>query len=110
MEDLPPPPGQLPPLPHAPLEAPWPPEIHTAHMQLVSSFDSSRRALNLDESDPVRLRFHLDRAVTVMVSIVDSLAAQEHPHLPINHINSLAHSVATLVIYLRNTLDGSEIR
>lgn len=111
MDCVPPPPISLPPLPPAANDTPWPAETVTAHVQLTSAFNSARNALNLDESDPIKLRFHLDRASTFMVSIIDALAtAQDQSLLPDGHIVSLAQGVGSLVVYLRNTLDGAVVR
>jgi hypothetical protein len=108
MEFVPPPPASLPPLPLVANNTPWPAEVVTAHEQLISTFNSARHALNLDESDPVKLRFHLDRASTIMVSVIEALVSQST--LPDEHIVSLAQGVGSLVVYLRNTLEGAEVR
>lgn len=108
MEFVPPPPASLPPL--VPTDTPWPAEIVTAHERLTSMFSSARNALNLDESDPIKLRFHLDRASTIMVSIIDALATQNVATLPDQYIISLAQDVGSLVVHLRHALDGAEVR
>lgn len=111
MDFIPAPPDCLPPLPVTANNTPWPADTVSAHAQLLSAFSSARNALNLDESDPIKLRFHLDRASTVMVSIIDALAAaQDRSLLPDEHIISLAQGVGSLVVFLRNMLDGAVVR
>jgi hypothetical protein len=102
MEFVPPPPASLPPLPLAANNTPWLAEVVTAHEQLISIFNSARHALNLDESDPVKLRFHLDRASTVMVPVIEALVSQstlpdEHITIPIGSF--LCFQIRALIFY-----------
>jgi hypothetical protein len=103
-------PEGLPSLPEPPTDHPWSADVITAYQELNASFDSARRALNLDESDPIRLRYHLDRASGFMVNIVDALGTREVNPLPSSHLRSLAVAVGSLVFYLRKTVDEANIR
>ena len=99
----PPIPLALPGLPSA-TDLPWPAEIVEAHRGLASAFRTSRAALNLDESDPVRLGHHVRQAETFMVSIVDVLGNQTANPLPQEYIETLSGMVSLLVSGLRLAL------
>jgi hypothetical protein len=103
-------PERLSPLPEAPFDNPWSADVLKAHNELVTAFNSARNALNLDESDPIRLRYHLSRASGFMVDIVGTLGLREVDPLPSHYINSLAAAVGTLVFRLRVTLDNARTR
>jgi hypothetical protein len=100
----------LPLLPQPPIDHPWSADIVTAHNELRASFDSARRALNLDESDPIRLRYHLNRASSFMVDVIGALGLREVDPLPSSHLNSLAIAVGSLVVRLRGTLADACVR
>jgi len=96
-------PSTLPPLPPATI-SPWPAEIIQAHYGLISSFESSYRALNLDESDPIRLGHHLRQAETFMTSIVDALSFQTDNPLPPEYVETMKGAVASLIRGLQSAL------
>ena len=100
----------LPILPDPSRQTPWGADITDAHAELVSAYNSARLALNLDESDPIRLRFHLDRATGFMADLVTTLGLQENNPLPPSYIVPLAAAVGSLVEWLRYTLNGSKKR
>jgi hypothetical protein len=97
----------LPPLPPA-VDEPWSAEITEAHRGLVSAFQSSRRALNLDESDPIRLSHHLKQAKTFMVSITNVLSGQTRNPLPPTYIEAIGEAVELLVDGLHAALDQAK--
>ena len=101
-------PSSLPPLPVS-TTLPWSAEIIQAHRGLTSSFGISYRALNLDESDPIRLGHHLKQAETFMSSIVDALSLQEQNPLPTEYIESLEEAVELLVDGLRDALSQATL-
>ena len=81
MPPRPPIPKQLPDLPPS-AGPPWSAEVVQAHRGLYAGFRASRAALNLDESDAIRLGHHLHQAKTVMVPIVEALQCQHSNPLP----------------------------
>ena len=103
-------PVRLPSLPQAPADNPWSADIIAAYEGLNTSFNSARRALDLDESDPIRLRYHLDRASGFMVNVVEALGVREVNPLPSSHLSSLATAVGSLVFHLRKTVDEADIK
>ena len=103
-------PGKIPstlpplPLPLAP-SAPWTAAIVEAHRGLSTAFLASRRALNLDESDPIRLGHHIKQAETFMTSIIDALGSQTDNPLPPSYIREIRNSIALLVSGLHTAHD-----
>lgn len=89
-------PDTLPGLP-PPLALPWSAEVIQAHRGLCAAFKASRTALNLDESDPIRLGHHLHQAKTFMVSIVDVLGRQTTDPLPSGYIKGISEATLTLI-------------
>lgn len=104
-----PPPHLIPPLPDLPPSTthPWPAEVVQAHCGLQAGFRVSRAALNLDESDPIRLGHHLQQAKTVMVPVVEVLGCQKLNPLPPAYIKGITEGVFTLVEGLQLALAKS---
>jgi len=96
-------PRTLPDLP-ASVETPWSAEVVQAHRGLSAAYRTSRAALNLDESDPIRLGHHLHHARTYMVSIAEVLGLQESNPLPSIYIKEISRAIAALVDGLRIAL------
>lgn len=101
-------PSTLPALPPA-IALPWSADIIQAHHGLSSTFGTSYRALNLDESDPIRLGHHLKQAETFMTSIVDALGTQTDNPLPIEYIETTREAVESLVNGLRDALSQATL-
>ena len=93
-------PSTLPPLPRAP-STPWLAEVVEAHNGLTAAFLASQRALNLDESDPIRLGHHIQQAETFMTSIANVLGSETGNPLPPNYITETKSSIALLIDGLR---------
>jgi hypothetical protein len=110
MDSITEPPEALPTLPPGVGHRPWPADVYEGQQRLASLFISAQRALNLDESDAIRLKFHLDWAVNVMVPIVNALGQRHEDPLPADYVQSLARGVGALVVFLRGMFDGAELR
>ena len=89
-------PSSFPPLPPAD-EFPWSADVINAHQGLELAYLASQRALELDESDPIRLGHHLKQAETFMGSIIDALSLQSDNPLPDEYIEKLGELVDGLV-------------
>jgi len=89
-------PPTLPPLPHAP-SVPWSAGVVEAYRGLAAGFLASRRALDLDESDPIRLGHHIKHAETFMTSIINVLGSQADNPLPPGHIREVKDSFRLLI-------------
>jgi hypothetical protein len=101
-------PQTLPDLPLPPsVTTPWSAEVVQAHRGLFTAYKTSRAALNLDESDPIRLGHHLHHARTYMVSIVEVLGLQEADPLPSTYIKGITQAISALVTGLQTALAES---
>lgn len=98
----------LPDLPNS-VNVPWPAEIVEAHRGLTSAFRTSRAALNLDESDPIRLGHHVKQAKTFMVSIIEVLRHQTRNPLPQEYIETISEMVSSLVVGLQLALTEATV-
>ena len=87
---------ELPGLPPS-IGLPWPAEVVQAHHGLQAGFRASRAALNLDESDPIRLGHHLHQVKTAMVPVVEALGRQTSNPLPPVHIEKITEAIFALV-------------
>jgi len=99
-------PQALPDLPSS-VGTPWSAEVVQAHRGLHSAYRTSRAALNLDKSDPIRLGHHLHHATTYMVSIAEVLGLKESNPLPLAYIREIGQAIGMLVGGLREALAES---
>lgn len=99
-------PQSLPNLPSS-IGTPWSAEVVQAHRGLHAAYRTSRAALNLDESDPIRLGHHLHHATTYMVSIAEVLGLEESNPLPPPYIKEISQAIGALVGGLRKALAES---
>jgi len=93
----------LPPLPPA-NGVPWSAEVIQAHRGLTSAFGVSYRALNLDESDPIRLGHHLKQVETFMTSVIGVLGTYAENPLPPKYIDTVGGAIESLADGLRDAL------
>ena len=98
----------LPGLPYA-TNIPWSAEIVEAHRGLTSAFRTSQAALNLNESDPIRLRHHIKQAKTFMVSIINVPGHQTTNPFPQEYIGTLSRMVSLLLAGLQLALTESTV-
>lgn len=101
-------PSALPSLPPAP-STPWSAEVVEAHNGLTTAFLASRRALNLDESDPIRLGHHIKQAETFMTSIIDVLGSKTDNPLPTSYVEETRDSIALLIDGLRTAYNQATL-
>jgi hypothetical protein len=109
LSDTHPPPEKLLALPHHAGGVAWPADISDAYQRLSTLFSNARQALYLDESDPIRLQYYLNSASNIMVSIVEALSMSQDNPLPAPFFKALAASIGSLVVYLKNALNRTEI-
>ena len=102
-----PPPDKFPDLPLRSGPTPWPAPIVDSHAELKAIHDATSRALNLDESDPIRLRHYEKQIKTAMLSTLQALAASENPSLPERYIKGVANSIERLVDATSDALNSS---
>jgi hypothetical protein len=88
---------------------PWSAEVVQAHRELHAGFRASRAALNLDESDPIRLGHHLHQARAIMVPVVEALRRQRSNPLPPTYIEEISEAILALVGGLQSALAESTV-
>ena len=98
-------PPELPDLPPS-TGLPWPAEVIQAHNGLQAGFRVSRTALNLDESNPIRLGHHLQQVKMVMVPVLEALARQTS-NLPLAYVTGVTEAVFALFEGLQSALAES---
>jgi hypothetical protein len=101
-------PHSFPILPPVAGDAGWPSDLIQAHERLNNLFESARGALNLDESDAIRLTYHLDKAETVARPIVVALQSNDRSNLPSDYIASVAALISSLEHHLQTALANSQ--
>ena len=97
----------FPALPSPPGHAPWPADILDGHIALKAVHNATSRSLNLDESDPIRLRHFEKQIKGMMLSTLQALAECEHPSLPEDYINKVANSIRKLAGAITAALNSS---
>jgi len=103
-------PEHFPALPSAAPHMHWSADMVQAHQTLTNIFNSARTSLNLDESDTIRLQFHLDRAINEVVPILDAISSHEDNPLPADVVEHMVLAMALLVVHLRSALESSQTR
>ena len=102
-----PPLAKFPELPSRSSHAPWPAAIVDGHNTLKATYDAASRALNLDESDPIRLQHYEKQTKTLMLSTLEALAACGNPSLPEHYIEDIANLVRELAQSMTTALSSS---
>jgi len=102
-------PFTFPELPSRSSQAPWPADITDGHLAMKATHKAASRALNLDESDPIRLQHYNKQIKTVMLSTLQALAACKSPPVPGHYIKDAANSIQQLAqstaIALKSSLE-----
>lgn len=102
----PPIPKHLPDIPPY-IESPWSAEVVQAYRGLQAGFRVSRAALNLDESDPIRLGHQLHQARNIMLPVVEALGRQTSNPLPPGFIREIHEAITILIDSLHVALNES---
>lgn len=97
---------QLPNLPSS-IILPWSAEVVQAYRRLQAGYRASQTALNLDESDPIRLGHHLHQVKTVMIPVVEVLGQQSSNPLPPVFTREISEAVLELVDGLQSAFEES---
>lgn len=102
-----PPSAKFPELPSRSGRLPWPAGITDGHNALKMTYEAASRALNLDESDPIRLQHYEAQIKTVMLPTLQALAACERPLLPEHYIKDAANLIQGLARSMATALNSS---
>lgn len=97
----------FPDLPSRSGHAPWPADITDGHITLKETYEAASRALNLDESDPIRLQHYNKQIRTIVLPTLQALAACEHPSVPECYIEDAASSIQRLAQLMATALKSS---
>ena len=100
-------PDGFPTLPSRSGHVPWSADILDGHKTLTTVFNAASRALNLDESDPIRLQHFEKQIKGVMLSTLQALAACERPPLPEDYIEGVTNSIRKLAEAMTAALNSS---
>ena len=102
-------PPTFPELPSRSGRVPWPADITDGHLTMKATHKAASQALNLDESDPIRLQHYDKQIKTVMLSTLQVLAACKSPPVPECYIEDAANSIRQLAqstaIALKSSLE-----
>ena len=74
---------------------------------MKAAYQAASRALNLDESDPIRLRHYDKQIKTVLLSTLQAVATHENPPIPEQYIESIAELVRKLAHSMTTALKSS---
>jgi hypothetical protein len=99
----------LPPLPDAPLDSPWSANLHLAHQVLTDMMSHADQVLRQGDSDPLRVRFHIETLMRTAIPILQALEAGAGDEgLPTPWINLCAENLGELVRNLRQVEAAAE--
>ena len=103
----------LPPLPAHPDGLLWSPAVQDAYTAISEAYTRAQQLLNLDDTDPLRMRFHLERLRGEMIPIL--LAMEEEalhsPNgVPMEWLEAMAVQLGSLVAHLVAAVEGTEQR
>jgi hypothetical protein len=94
---------QFPSLPE-PLSGRWSPNIRAAHATLCSIYEHAAQVLDQEDSDPIRVSFHIDTLSSDGLSILEALEAEgdHNPDecLPEDWLHNCASILGDLVVHL----------
>ena len=86
----------------------WPGHVQAAYQSIHDSYLRARHLLDLDETDPLRLRYHVDRIQNETVAILVSLEGQQG--LSQQWLENGAIQLGTLAGDLHRAIEGTEQR
>jgi len=97
----------FPELPSRSGQAAWPADITDGHLTMKATHKAASQALNLDESNPIRLQHYNKQIKTVMLSTLQALAACKSPPVPERYIEDAANSIRQLAWSTATALKSS---
>lgn len=102
-------PNHFPPLPEPPVPTVWPPNIQNAHRQLSDAYGHAAELVLQDDSDPLRLKYHLEKlqnsSVLILVEMErDILNREFNMNLGPDWFEAAASALGLLIARLRDTI------
>ena len=106
----------LPPFPQIPLpphSSAWSGDVQTAYGSIRSLYTRVCELLSLDDTDPLRLRFHLgrvyDEAIPLLMAMEKDRETSNQP-VPMEWLEDAAQALGTLALRLESAVVGTELR
>lgn len=101
----------LPPLPAKSTNVPWSANIHLAYHVLTDIFDHANEVLRQGDSNPIRIKFHLETLVDTAIPILQALEPScDDEGLPTAWLHGSAESLGRLVLDLKQAEASAEGR
>ena len=103
----------FPPLPDRSDNTAWPPDIHTAYRVIHAAYTHADNLLCLDDTDPLRMRYHLERIendIIPMVLALEVSSTSTANGLPLEWLEAVAVCIGALVGRLAIAVEGTEHR
>ena len=79
--------------------------LRQAHETISNAYTSALTVLRQEDSDPLRLRFHIARILDETFPILVAMEVQAEDTISVNWFNTAAHTLANIVTRLDCTLD-----
>ena len=106
-------PASLPVIPPPPHSSAWPGNVQAAYASLKNMYDHALNLLSLDDTDPLRLRFHLsriyDEGIPLLIALEEDGASSPQP-VPAEWLAASADALGRLVLRLEDAVVGTELR
>jgi hypothetical protein len=87
---------------------PWSANVQQAHVIMCNAYTTARQILLLDNSDPLRLRYHFDQIYTELVPLLDAVENNGSDTLPTAWLADAAEALARLCIWLESAMNNAE--
>lgn len=99
----------LPPIPDALPNAPWSANVHLAYQVLTDMFTHASQAVRQSDSDPLRIRFHLETIIGTAVPILQALETSAGDEgIPTEWLHLCAERLGELVQDLQKAEKGAK--
>jgi hypothetical protein len=102
----------LAPLPVAPIDKPWPPNIHHAYKIISNSYQSASEVL-IQESEAIRLEFHAERLTSNVIPLLEELehnGQSELPDILLSWVRYSTEKVGAMIIDLLQAIKTAKSR
>ena len=107
------PPTSFPLLPPPAHSSAWPGDVQTAYTSIRNFYTHALELLSLDNTDPLRLRFHLsriyDEAIPLLIALEDDRGTSFQP-VPVEWLEEAANALGLLAVKLEQAVVGTELR
>ena len=106
-------PRVFPAIPLPPHSSAWPGNVQTAYTSLQNLYTRALELLSLDDTDPLRLRFHLgriyDEGIPLLIALEEDSASSAQ-WVPTEWLEESARAMGRLALRLEEAVVGTELR